>query len=133
MATYYGTDLFLGATGIDPRFSLITGKAVVAYNLFRRFTTAFNLPAYKGNSFDIRDVASDKLSVNSLPAIEKDMIRVAVFEPRVSTIYPKVTLDFAKELLKANVRGVLVEGVAFELIFDINTVTAALVGIPTVL
>ena len=109
MATNYGTDVLLGARGCAPAFPLTSGPQTVAFNLFRRFTTSEKLPAYKGNSLDLTDVAGDKLDPNTLPSVEKDMIRVAIFEPRVSTIFPKLTLDRNKELLKADVRGVLVD------------------------
>lgn len=129
MATNYGTDVRLGATGLDPQWPLINGKAVVAYNLFRRCTTSEKLPAYKGNSFDVRETAGSKLNRAALPTIEKDIIRVAIFEPRISTVFPTVTLDEAKELLKIDIRGTTVEGEAFALVMSINSVSAAVVGI----
>ena len=117
MATDYGSDIFLGATGLSMQFPRITGPAVVAYNLFRRCTTSEKLPAYKGNSFDVRErVHGGKISLTSLPAIEKDIIRVAVYENRISTVYPKLTL--VGEKLKIYIRGVLVDGVDFSLTID---------------
>lgn len=117
MPTDYGSDIFLGATGLSMQFQRLTGPAVVAYNLFRRCTTSENLPAYRGNSFDVTErVRGGKVSQTSLPAIEKDIIRVAVFEDRISTVYPKVTL--VEDKLKIYIRGVLVDGVDFSLTID---------------
>lgn len=117
MATDYGSDIFLGATGLSMQFPRITGPAVVAYNLFRRCTTSEKLPAYKGNSFDVRErVQGGKISLTSLPAIEKDIIRVAVYENRISTVYPKLTL--VGEKLKIYIPGVLVDGFDFSLTID---------------
>jgi hypothetical protein len=129
VADNYGTDVLLGATGLDSSYPLISGPKVVAYNLFRRCTTDESLPAYKGNSFDIRKVASAKLNPATLPAIEKDVIRVAIYEPRISTVYPTVTLDTLKNLLLVNIKGVLVTGETFTLILSIDKVSAAVVGI----
>lgn len=129
MSTAYGIDVFCGASGIPSRWPLISGKGVVAYNLFRRCTTGESFPAYKGNSFDVRESINDKIGRNALPQIEKDIIRVAVFEPRISTVYPKVTLDQAAERVKIYIRGVLVEGEKFELVLNINMVTAQVVGV----
>lgn len=130
MADNFGIDVFLGATGIPPSFRLITGKSVVAYSLFRRYTTAERFAAFHGNSFDVRESAGDKLGKNSLPQIEKDIIRVSVFEPRVSTVFPTVTL--ANEVLKISVRGTLVTGETFTLILNINAVSAAVVGVEVI-
>lgn len=132
MATNYGIDVLLGARGCAPAFSLTSGKQTVAYNLFRRVTTSEKLPVYKGNSLDLTEIAGDKLDPNTLPAVEKDIIRVAVFEPRISTIFPKLTLDKQKELLKADMRGVLVEGEEFGLVINISLVSAAVVGITVI-
>jgi hypothetical protein len=127
VADNLGTDVFLGATGIPPGFPLISGKSVVAYNLFRRCTTSEKLPAYKGNSFDVTQRAGGKLGRNSLPQIASDIIRVSVFEPRISTVFPTVTLE--GEVLKISIRGALVTGETFTLVMDINNVTAAVVGV----
>jgi hypothetical protein len=117
VATDYGSDIFLGATGLSMQFPRISGPAVVAYNLFRRCTTSETLPAYRGNSFDVSDrVKGAKISLTSLPSIEKDIIRVAVFEERISAVYPKVTLVGDK--LKISIKGVLVTGEDFSLTID---------------
>ena len=47
MADNYGTDVQLGADGLNPQFPLISGHRVVGYNFFRRITTPSNLPAYR--------------------------------------------------------------------------------------
>lgn len=100
------------------QFRRITGPAVVAYNLFRRCTTNEILPAYKGNSFDLTErVAGGKLSRTAIPGIEKDIIRVSVYEDRISTVYPKVTL--VGETLKVDIKGVLVTGEDFSLSIDL--------------
>jgi hypothetical protein len=129
VATNYGTDFFLGATGINPGFPLVSGKATVAYNLFRRWTTNERLPAFKGNSIDLLDLVREQVTESLLPGREKDMIRVAVFEPRISSVFPKLTIDRKRETLKADARGVLVEGEEFGLVIDISLVSAAVVGI----
>lgn len=99
------------------QFPRISGPAVVAFNLFRRCTTSETLPAYQGNSFDVRErVHGSKIALTSLPSIEKDIIRVAVFEERISAVYPKVTLSDDK--LKIFIQGVLVDGVDFSLTID---------------
>jgi hypothetical protein len=129
VVTNYGTTFLLGATGINPGFPLVSGKAAVAYNLFLRWTTNDQLPAFKGNSLDLTELVRERSAESILSAREKDMIRVAVFEPRISSVFPTLKLDKKREVLKADARGVLVEGETFGLVIDISLVSAAVVGI----
>ncbi|HNB04318.1 MAG TPA: hypothetical protein PKV97_00180 [Thauera aminoaromatica] len=129
MADNYGSDILLGATGIDPRFPIITGGAVVAYNIFRRVTTKETLPAYHGNSIDLAERAGNKLDPKGFPSLERDIIRVCVFEERVSTVRPTVKLDTKKDQLNVRILIVLVTGETFTLVMDLSTVNAQVLNV----
>jgi len=128
VADNYGTDVQLGADGLNPQFPLISGHRVVGYNFFRRITTPSNLPAYKGNSVDITAYAGAKLDPANLPTAERDIIRVAVFEERISTVLPTITLDQRAERLKVSVRIALVTGEVFTLVLTLSSTTAQVIN-----
>lgn len=129
MADNYGTDILLGAMGIDPRFPRVSGGTAVAYNVFRRVTTKETLPAYHGNSIDIAERAGNKLDPKGFPSLERDIIRVCVFEERVSTVRPTVRLDTKKEQLNVRILIVLVTGETFTLVMDLSTVSAKVLNV----
>lgn len=128
MADDYGTDVILGADGLNPQFPLVSGPRVVGYNFFRRITTPPNLPAFKGNSVDITAYAGSKLNPANLPSAERDIIRAAVFDERISTVFPTITLDQAAERLRVSVRMALVTGEVFTLVLTLSSTTAQVIN-----
>lgn len=127
----YGTDVALFNRGLSPQWPLVSGDRTLGYNFFRRLTTRPSMPAYKGNSLDLADYLQKPLKAGQLGAIEREIIRVATFEPRISTVRPKVTLD-ADQTMRVSVKIQPVLGEAFVLVMDVSSVSSAVVSIGVV-
>jgi len=126
MATNYGTDVELTQRGLRADWPQVKGRIGVLYNLFRRVTTAPSIPAYKGNSIDLREYAGEQISSASLASIPKDIQRVCAHEARCLSVRVDAP-TFKDDTLFVTMYVTLAEG-TFPLVISANNVTAEILN-----
>jgi len=122
----YGTDVRLAHHGIAAHWPLLKGPKVVLFNIFRRITTAPELPAYGGNSIDLRDYCGEQLDPSALGSIEKDIFRVCSFEERASNVRATVQYDVGESSLIISV-FVSLETKTFKMVVKVTSLTAEII------
>jgi len=129
MATDYGTDIACG-DDLDPNFTLVSGRALVAQDILHRLSTARgSLEWAPDDGLDLTSKLSADIDEDDILALQQDIAAEAQKDERIVNAVATAIYDYATEKLTVTLGGELTDG-PFSFVFTVDKLGVYLEGAP---